>query len=721
MAVNNSDRYTRSNRCPICKGYDGMGRGKGTRCYGFLSSDGKNDYAHCTRDEPSNGLPQTKGGTFAHLLYGDCNCGTEHNPKQTRSGGSSKSKQPSTLTADGYLAEFDYLDESGELLYQVCKKTDKKFLQRRPGTDGKWVWNLRDVRRVLYRLPELLKADKSETVFIAEGEKDVESLRSVGLTATTNSGGAGQSGKWLEEFNDYLKNRPVIILPDNDDVGRAHALKIANSLKGTAKSVKIVNLPDLPEKGDVSDWLEAGGTVEKLNELIKKDSTKPTNSNIISAADLMAKEFPEQKYAVEGILSEGVTIFAGKPKLGKSWCGLGLALAIASGGKAFGKIPVVQGNVLYLALEDGERRLQDRFEKLLGNEGKIPADLHFATHWESLDNGGLEALESWLIEHPKARIIFIDTLKRVRPKNSGNKQLYDSDYEAISPLGDLAREYGVSIVLIHHTRKQDSEDPMDLISGSTGLTGSADGALVLTRARQSVQCKLHVMGRDNEDKELILDWSKGTFGWTLAGDAEELAVSRERKDIIEILAFYPTRLTPKAVAKELNRGEASIRKMMNRMNNDGQIDNDGLGNYTVINKNNNRESQVSQVSLKSLKSQVSLKSQTSESDSGHSQSHSPCHSKTAINTNEIGDLPVRVTGVTPVTPNDQNEKSSDSSSDSSSDRSHSNGGHSSHSMSGIPTYEISQSEINDALLEREAIQAYENTALAEQSTMEMTR
>jgi hypothetical protein len=262
---------------------------------------------------------------------------------------------------------------------------------------------------------------------------------------------------------------------------------------------------------------------------------------------------------------------------------------------------------------------------------------------------------------------------------------------------------------------------MDLISGSTGLTGSADGALVLTRARQSVQCKLHVMGRDNEDKELILDWSKGTFGWTLAGDAEELAVSRERKDIIEILAFYPTRLTPKAVAKELNRGEASIRKMMNRMNNDGQIDNDGLGNYTVINKNNNRESQVSQVSLKSLKSQVSLKSQTSESDSGHSQSHSPCHSKTAINTNEIGDLPVRVTGVTPVTPNDQNEKSSDSSSDSSSDRSHSNGGHSSHSMSGIPTYEISQSEINDALLEREAIQAYENTALAEQSTMEMTR
>ncbi len=684
MAVNNSDRFKSSNRCPICRGYDGMKRGKGTRCSGFYSTDGK--YAYCSREEYAGGIKQSPGGnTYAHLLYGGCNCGTEHNQKQTSSG----TKQPSNLTADGYLAEFEYLDESGELLYQVCKKTDKKFLQRRPGTDGKWIWSLGDVQRVLYRLPELLKADKSETVFIAEGEKDVESLRSVGLTATTNSGGAGQSGKWLEEFNDYLKNRPVIILPDNDDVGRAHALKIANSLKGIAKSVKIVNLPGLPEKGDVSDWLESGGTVEKLKELVKKDSTKPKNSNIISAADLMAKDFPEQKYAVEGLLSEGVTIFAGKPKLGKSWCGLGIALAVASGGKALGSIPVEQGNVLYLALEDGERRLQKRLELITGNAGEIPKDLHFATTWESLDNGGLEALESWLIEHPNARIIFIDTLKRVRPKDSGNRQLYDSDYDAIAPLGELAREYGVSIVLIHHTRKMDSEDPMDLISGSTGLTGSADGVLVLTRARMSVQCKLHVMGRDNEEKELTLDWDKGTFGWTLAGDAEQFDLSPERKAIINLLILdSPVRLSPKEVAKTLNKNEVATRKTMNRMQKDGQIDNNGLGMYTVI-KNNN-ESQVSQVSLKSLKSQVSLKSQTSESDSSHAQSHSPCHSKTAINTNEIGDLPVRVTGVTPVTPNDQQEKPSDSASDSG----HSNIGHSpshsSHSMSGIPTYEIDQ-------------------------------
>jgi biotin operon repressor len=381
----------------------------------------------------------------------------------------------------------------------------------------------------------------------------------------------------------------------------------------------------------------------------------------------MAKDFPEQRYAVEGLLSEGVTIFAGKPKLGKSWCGLGIALAVASGGKALGSIPVEQGNVLYLALEDGQRRLKKRLELMTGYGGEIPKDLDFATTWNRLDDGGLEQLESWLSERPKARIIFIDTLKRVRPKDS-NRQLYDSDYDAIAPLGDLARKYGVSIVLIHHTRKQEAEDPIDMISGSTGLSGSADGVLVLTRARMSVQCKLHVIGRDNEDKELMLDWDKGTFGWTLAGDAEQFDLSPERKAIINLLLLdSPVRLSPKEVAKTLNKSEAATRKTMNRMQNDGQIDNDGSGNYTVIKKNNNNESRVSH---ESHESHESRESQTSASDS-----------------------------VTPVTPNDQKEKSSEP-------------------MSGIPTGEFQTAENEPdeqdlfALLEREAIQAYENTASA---------
>jgi hypothetical protein len=128
-------------------------------------------------------------------------------------------------------------------------------------------WNLEGVRRVLFRLQELLKADPKARVYIVEGEKDVKRLVKLGLVATTNSGGAG---KWQPEYNRFLKGRRVVILPDNDEPGRSHAEEVARNLAGVAKSVKIVHLPHLPDKGDVSDWLQAGGTRKRLVALVKK-------------------------------------------------------------------------------------------------------------------------------------------------------------------------------------------------------------------------------------------------------------------------------------------------------------------------------------------------------------------------------------------------------------------------------------------------------------------
>ena len=119
----------------------------------------------------------------------------------------------------GFLDIYDYRDEEGNLLYQVCRKNSKGFVQRRPGTRKKWIYKVQDVRRVLYRLPELLKADTTEPVFIVEGEKDVDRLIQVGLVATTNSGGAR---KWRTEYNSVLKDRDIVIIPDNDSPGRQH-------------------------------------------------------------------------------------------------------------------------------------------------------------------------------------------------------------------------------------------------------------------------------------------------------------------------------------------------------------------------------------------------------------------------------------------------------------------------------------------------------------------
>lgn len=158
---------------------------------------------------------------------------------------------------------YDYRDENGDLLYQVCRYPSKKFLQRRPNRSGGWAWDLRGVRRVLYRLPELVVAPNGR-VHVTEGEKDADRLAREGLIATTNSGGAG---KWRKEYAEALQGREVVILPDNDEAGRKHAQQVARSLHGVARCVKVVELPGLPQKGDVSEWLDAGHNAEELNAL----------------------------------------------------------------------------------------------------------------------------------------------------------------------------------------------------------------------------------------------------------------------------------------------------------------------------------------------------------------------------------------------------------------------------------------------------------------------
>ena len=162
-------------------------------------------------------------------------------------------------------ATYDYRDETGALLYQAVRLDPKNFRQRRPDGNGGWVWKLGNVRRLPYRLPDLIAAPARQPIYIPEGEKDVEKLRSMGLVATCNSEGAG---KWKPTFATFFHGRDVVILPDNDDSGRKHAHSVAANLVPVAQSVRVVELPGLPPKGDVSDWLTAGGTLDQLEALV---------------------------------------------------------------------------------------------------------------------------------------------------------------------------------------------------------------------------------------------------------------------------------------------------------------------------------------------------------------------------------------------------------------------------------------------------------------------
>lgn len=190
------------------------------------------------------------------------------------------------------VKSYDYKDRDGTLLYQQVRYDPKDFRFRRPDGQGGWIWDLKGVTRVPFRLPELCASDEDEPVFVVEGEKDADQLAAVGLLATTNPGGAG---KWRRAYNDHLKGRHVVIPPDNDEPGRKHAQSVARSLHGVAASVKVLELPGLPPKGDVSDWLDAGRTVEELRELAAREPEwKPEDSQptISAGAAPAAPRFP---------------------------------------------------------------------------------------------------------------------------------------------------------------------------------------------------------------------------------------------------------------------------------------------------------------------------------------------------------------------------------------------------------------------------------------------
>jgi 5S rRNA maturation endonuclease (ribonuclease M5) len=174
-----------------------------------------------------------------------------------------------TDTKSRIIARYRYVDAEGRLLFETARMEPKSFRQLRPDPDnpGKWLWNLDSIKPVLYKLPEVLKAVQGrQTVYVVEGEKDVDALTALGLTATCNPMGAG---KWRDSYSETLRGAQVVILPDNDKPGKNHAAMVAASLHGKAASVKVVELPRLPPKGDVSDWLKAGGDRVQLEAIVK--------------------------------------------------------------------------------------------------------------------------------------------------------------------------------------------------------------------------------------------------------------------------------------------------------------------------------------------------------------------------------------------------------------------------------------------------------------------
>jgi hypothetical protein len=493
------------------------------------------------------------------------------------------------------VATYDYVDENGKLLFQVVRYDPKDFRQRRPDGHGGWIWNVDGIRQVPYRLPEIMKAIADRlTVFIVEGEKDADALWRIGIPATCNPGGAG---KWTPELNQYFCDADVVILPDQDPqsrnksgvplyhadgrpkfTGQDHARDVAAKLANIASRVRILDLPGVPLKGDMADWIEAGGTADKLFRLTESNSkpwaeyetpkgevrpkaTTKTDAaqspdwwrtKLTKASDLCDKQFPDLKYVVPGIFPEGVTLLASRPKLGKSWLLLQVGAAASTGvATLVQNDSPLHGDVLYLALEDNPSRLQRRLKKYFGRDRSTwPERLIIVTEWKRLDQGGLEAIEAWCDSVSKPVLIMIDTLKKVRPPKKSGQSDYDADYEACQGLQKLAGTVGVAIIVAHHDRKMDAEDVFDTVSGTLGLTGGVDTIAIMKRRGGVVT--LHVEGRDlAEAIEKAISFNRETCRWTVLGEAAEIQRSTERSRVHSVLATAPDGMSSTEIADRL--------------------------------------------------------------------------------------------------------------------------------------------------------------------------
>ena len=327
---------------------------------------------------------------------------------------------------------------------------------------------------------------------------------------------------------------------------------------------------------------------------------------------LDAQEFPPLEYAVPGIIPEGFGVLVAPPKAGKSWLVCGLGLACATGGLALGRIHVEQRPVLYLALEDGQRRLQSRSRRLMYDQ-PIPAGIHFVT--KALPLQVIPMILEFLCRYGEAKpLIVIDTLGKARGQRPAGADLYQWDYQTGTQLKNAIDGVpGSTLLVVHHTRKAEAGDFVDSVSGSAGIAGSADYLLVLARKRHSDQALLSVTGRDVMEAEYALRVDDGIWEFGAENLSAASAVARERREqgqlgdpSLKIVAYvndHPAAGTRAADLAEIGIDQDKARVYLNRLADSGRIKKVGRGLYmpvtsvTTVTSNGSHGSNETQITL----------------------------------------------------------------------------------------------------------------------------
>jgi hypothetical protein len=511
MSVDRTQRFTRERKCPVCGGCENDPRGKGKRCSGFMSTEG--DWCHCSREELAGSIDMSQGETYAHKMHGPCYCGEQHGEAKP----------------NGVEAVYPYTDESSTLLFEVVRKAGKRFLQRRSDGNGGHIWKLDGVRRVPYRLPELIASDPLRTVFVVEGEKDVASLVSRGEVATCNAGGAGKWHTVADTARTVLSGRDVIVIADKDEPGRKHASDVAASISGSARSVRVT---ESPQGKDISDYFAAGGTMEALSLILaglpewKQVAEPPAETTPEMPGDdeaptvaqpfswIRGNEIFEPLPPVLWVVA-GIFLCPGRPfelvgygYSGKTVAGMSMLLSVATGLPVWGKYSCKKGVALHFDHEVGRRGTLGRYQRLAFTDGITPDMVEDRLRVCCLPDFRLtdsDAEDKLKRECDGASVAMIDSFRAVlgggMDENASDARL------PIDKLLRVSETTGCSFVLLHHAGKGSGETEAKMAGRGSSAIFDAAGTVLKLQAEKHQEP--HVTVSKAEMSKVTADASGG--------------------------------------------------------------------------------------------------------------------------------------------------------------------------------------------------------------------
>jgi hypothetical protein len=394
------------------------------------------------------------------------------------------------------------------------------------------------------------------------------------VKAAPASDNAGPSEDWPRLVADIINGKsfhaPLVSL----------SARLIGSQMHDKTSVKLLRALMLASTAphDEQRWQPRFDSIPRIVESARaKYQTKPDAAapEIYLVDTLRIETFPTLKQIAGDIIVEGLTLLAARPKVGKTWLALDVAVAVDQATYCLGDFKCEQGDVLFLALEDNRRRMQRRLTKLLGVNKAVWPRFACAHTWPRAHEGGVDRIREWIKKAANPRLVVIDVLARFRKPVQPGKQSYDSDYEAIAELQKIASDTGVAILVIHHTRKGEADDPIDAVSGTLGLAGAADAVLVIARNGQAV--RLYGRSRDVDEIDKAMTFDKATCRWTILGETADVQRSKERQEIISTISTGPMAL--KDVAMTLGKPVKTVFKLLEKMVAGGEVTRPSRGVY----------------------------------------------------------------------------------------------------------------------------------------------